>query len=359
MSGRGAQTAVVTSAAPDAVAVTIYRAPSRAADAAMDLDWLEGYALITETRTVDVPAGEATIRFEGVAGGMLPETALVTGLPQGVREKNLDADLLSARSLFDRNWGRPVILRRHKGRDGKGTQTEERAVIRSSADGAAIVQTRDGIEVADCGRRLTDQIVYPELPPGLSARPTLSVRTVSDSARRATVKLSYLAWGVRLADQLHHSLRSRHRQGRHARLGDARQQRSHELRRCHRSGRRRRGQSRGFARGCGSAGRRAGAAMLSQAAGAAPGWDVVASPAANADGGLCPGRRDHRHRPASLGEADGRGHGGSGRRAGRSQALPRAGAHHGRLQRAEAGGDARSARREMDRAAYRHAGRRE
>ncbi|GGY92342.1 DUF4139 domain-containing protein [Novosphingobium colocasiae] len=191
----GAQTAVVTSAAPDAVAVTIYRAPSRAADAAMDLDWLEGYALITETRTVDVPAGEATIRFEGVAGGMLPETALVTGLPQGVREKNLDADLLSARSLFDRNWGRPVILRRHKGRDGKGTQTEERAVIRSSADGAAIVQTRDGIEVADCGRRLTDQIVYPELPPGLSARPTLSVRTVSDSARRATVKLSYLAWG--------------------------------------------------------------------------------------------------------------------------------------------------------------------
>ncbi|WP_374414748.1 DUF4139 domain-containing protein [Novosphingobium colocasiae] len=191
----GAQTAVVTSAAPDAVAVTIYRAPSRAADEPMDLDWLEGYALITETRTVDVPAGEATIRFEGVAGGMLPETALVTGLPQGVREKNLDADLLSARSLFDRNWGRPVILRRHKGRDGKGTQTEERAVIRSSADGAAIVQTRDGIEVADCGRGLTDEIVYPELPPGLSARPTLSVRTVSDSARRAVVKLSYLAWG--------------------------------------------------------------------------------------------------------------------------------------------------------------------
>lgn len=190
-----AQPATVTSAAPDAVAVTIYRAPDRAADAAMDLDWLEGYALITETRTVEIPAGEATIRFEGVAGGMLPETALVTGLPQGVREKNLDADLLSARSLFDRSWGRPVILRRHKGRDGKGTVTEERAVIRSAPDGAAIVQTRDGIEVADCGRGLDDELVYPELPPGLSARPTLSVRTLSDGPRRVSVRLSYLAWG--------------------------------------------------------------------------------------------------------------------------------------------------------------------
>lgn len=187
--------AVVTSAAPDAVAVTIYRAPNREAGAAMDLDWLEGYALVTETRTVDVPAGEATIRFEGVAGGMLPETALVTGLPQGVREKNLDADLLSARSLFDRMWGRPVILRRHKGRDGKGTFTQERAVIRSAPDGAAVVQTKDGFEVADCGLGLSDALVYPELPPGLSARPTLSVRTVSDRPGRAVVKLSYLAWG--------------------------------------------------------------------------------------------------------------------------------------------------------------------
>ena len=87
------------SAAPDAVAVTIYRAPDRAADQAMNLGWLEGFALITETRTVEIPAGEATIRFEGVAGGILPESALVTGLPAGVREKNLDADLLSARTL--------------------------------------------------------------------------------------------------------------------------------------------------------------------------------------------------------------------------------------------------------------------
>lgn len=186
---------VVTSNAPDAVAVTIYRAPDRAADSAMNLDWLEGYALITETRSVDIPAGAATIRFESVAGGMLPESALVTGLPSGVREKNLDADLLSARNLYARAYGRPVILRRQRGKDGKGTVSEERAVIRSGPDGAAIVQTRDGFEVADCGRGISDALIYNEMPEGLSARPTLSVHTESAAAQRATITLSYLAWG--------------------------------------------------------------------------------------------------------------------------------------------------------------------
>lgn len=185
----------VLSAAPDAVALTIYRAPDRAADQAMNLGWLEGYALITETRTVDIPAGAATIRFDGVAGGILPESALVTGLPAGVREKNLDADLLSARNLYARAFGRPVILRRHSGKQGKGAVTEERAVIRSGPDGAAILQTKNGFEVADCGRGIADTLVYTEMPEGLSAKPTLSVRTESPAAARATITLSYLAWG--------------------------------------------------------------------------------------------------------------------------------------------------------------------
>lgn len=191
----GARGQTVRSAAPDAVAVTIYRAPDRAADTAMDLAWLEGYALVTETRQIDLPAGAATIRFEGVAGGILPESALVTGLPAGVREKNLDADLLSARNLYARAFGRPVILRRQRGRAGKGTVTEERAIIRSGPDGAAIIQTRDGFEVADCGRGIADALVYTEQPDGLLDRPTLSVRTDSKVAQRATITLSYLAWG--------------------------------------------------------------------------------------------------------------------------------------------------------------------
>ncbi|MFL9840603.1 hypothetical protein ABS767_06475 [Sphingomonas sp. ST-64] len=181
---------VQTSAAPDAVAVTIYRAPFRDADDKISLSYLGGYALITETRTVTIPRGRAVIRFEGVASGILPESAIVTGLPAGVREKNLDGDLLSAASLYSRGYARPVTLRRT--RDGE--TVEERAIIRSGPDGAAIVETERGIEVLNCGPT-QDAISYDGVPPGLSAKPTLSVETESPQGGTATITLSYLAWG--------------------------------------------------------------------------------------------------------------------------------------------------------------------
>ena len=184
---------IVVSPAPEAVAVSVYRAPDRDADTAMTLDWLEGYALVTETRTVAIPAGRATIRFEGVAAGLFPESAIVTGLPDGVREKNLDADLLSPRSLYARMFGRTVTLRRTL--PGSGKVVEERAVIRSGPDGAAIVQTAAGFEVADCGGGTTDELMYSQAPADFSARPTLSIETQGDAARTVTLSLSYLAWG--------------------------------------------------------------------------------------------------------------------------------------------------------------------
>ncbi|NLR71184.1 hypothetical protein HGI47_09895 [Novosphingobium sp. ERN07] len=183
---------IVTSPAPESVSVSVYRAPHRASDRAMELDWLEGYALVTEKRTVEVPAGKSTIRFEGVAAGLFPESAIVTGLPSGVREKNLDADLLSPRSLYARMFGRPVTLRRTL--PGNGGIREERAVIRSGPDGAAILQTAAGFEVANCGG-LDDEILYAEAPKDLSARPTLSIETESATPQKVTLSLSYLAWG--------------------------------------------------------------------------------------------------------------------------------------------------------------------
>lgn len=187
-----AQDSVVTLPAPSAVSVTVYRAPDRAVDQAMQTGWLGGYALITEEREVEIPKGPATLRFEGVAAGMLSESAIVSGLPTGVREKNLDAELLSPRNLYARAFGRPVMLRRTTP-DGKVAR-EEPAILRSTPDGAAILQTRAGYEIASCGG-LTDTIAYNGVPPGLSARPTLSVATDAPVATRARVRLSYLAWG--------------------------------------------------------------------------------------------------------------------------------------------------------------------
>lgn len=182
---------VATSARPEAVSVTIYRAPFRPPGAELSLRWLEGYALITETRRVSIPAGEAEIRFEGVAGGIIPESAIVGGLPEGVVEKNQDFYLLSPGSLLGRSLGRRVHIRRTA---PGGKVTEHEAVLRSGAEGAVVLQTKDGFEALRC-TGFNETIVYPSVPEGLSAKPTLSVRTRSGHAAEARVTLSYLASG--------------------------------------------------------------------------------------------------------------------------------------------------------------------
>ena len=182
---------VVVSAAPEATSITLYRDPNRGGDQAINRNWLNGFALVTETRTIAIPAGTAVIRFEGVSSGILSESAIVTGLPSDVTEKNLDAELLSPRSLYDRSLGRRVTIRRT---DALGRVREEQAVIRSGADGAAVLETADGFEALRCSG-LNEAIVYDAVPPGLSAKPTLSIETSAAQARTVTVQLSYLAGG--------------------------------------------------------------------------------------------------------------------------------------------------------------------
>ena len=182
---------VVASPAPDAVAVTVYRDPDRASDQPFNLGWLNGYALISETRRVTLPAGTSELRFEGVAGGIIPQSAIVSGLPQGIVERNRDAYLLSPGTLLDRSLGKRVHLRRT---NAAGKVTEQEAVIRSGIDGAVVLQTAAGIEALRCaGEKGT--LVYDEVPAGLSAKPTLSVRVRSAQPLEATVTLSYLATG--------------------------------------------------------------------------------------------------------------------------------------------------------------------
>jgi hypothetical protein len=182
---------IVTSADPDHVAVTVYRAPNRDPSEAFDREWLEGYALISETRRVTLPAGESEVRFEGVAGGIVPQSAIVTGFPQGIVERNRDAYLLSPGTLVDRSLGRRVHIRRTSRATGQVRESE--AVIRGTANGV-VLQTPDGIEALRC-TGLAEGLIFDTVPPGLSARPTLSVRARAGESVTATITLSYLANG--------------------------------------------------------------------------------------------------------------------------------------------------------------------
>ncbi len=189
--GAAAAQPIVTSPAPDDVEFTVYRDPDRG-ERAMNLEWLNGFALISEKRRVRLPAGESIVRFEGVAGGIVPQSAIVTGFPDGIVERNRDAYLLSPATLLDRSLGRRVHLRRTS--RATGEVREQDAVVRSSAEGGVVIETGEGIETLRC-TGLNETIVYDEVPPGLSAKPTLSVRTRAAAPVDAVVTLSYLATG--------------------------------------------------------------------------------------------------------------------------------------------------------------------
>ena len=183
---------VVTSTAADSLSVSVFRDPERGEGGEIDLDWLNGFALISEKRTIDLPAGESVVRFEGVAEGMVAVSAIVTGLPGGTVQKNRDAALLSPASLLDGSLGNRVHLRRTD--RATGQVREEDAIIRSGPGGAVVLQTPAGFEALRCSG-LPETLIYDRVPQGLTAKPTLSVTTRSPAAQRATVTLTYLATG--------------------------------------------------------------------------------------------------------------------------------------------------------------------
>ncbi len=178
---------IVISQKPDRVAVTIYRNPERVSDAKLDLDDLQGFAVISETRTVDLPPGVVTVRFEGVASGIVPQSALIYGAD--VREKNRDAAILSKRGLLDTFTGQQATLKRTDPATGK--VTEERVTIRSGTTGV-VVQTARGFESVYC-TGLKEAMIFPGVPSTLSATPVLSMTTRAQAGGRRTITLVYLA----------------------------------------------------------------------------------------------------------------------------------------------------------------------
>jgi hypothetical protein len=202
-----AEVPVVVSTSPSTVAVTVYRDPTPGEPGPFDLEEpLGGFALISETRIVDLPPGPVTIRFEGVASGIQPETAILTG-PEA-REKNQDRKLLSRRGLIDAFTGQRVRVRRTDRATGK--VTEEVARIRSN-NGDVILETAAGFESLSCtGLRQTP--IFPNVPATLSAKPVLSLTTGDQPGGRTAVTLSYLAddfdWQANYVAELSNDLTS-------------------------------------------------------------------------------------------------------------------------------------------------------
>lgn len=181
----------VLAGAPTDLAVTVYRSSGRDSGA-MDLDELQGFALIRETRVVRLPAGLSRVRFEGVTDGIEPVSAIVTGLHNGVLEKNLDADLLSPATLVAAAAGRRVMLVRSNAVTGKTERVAATILSGAEADGV-VFQAADGIQALRCSG-LPETFSFTTVN-GLSATPTLSVLVRTTQAVTEHIQLSYLAYG--------------------------------------------------------------------------------------------------------------------------------------------------------------------
>lgn len=171
-----AQTEIV-SHAPDSVSVTIYR----------DL-----FALVTETRTVDLPAEAVTLSFDGVVETLIPTSAVVSDLDRDLQERNYDYDRLAPASLLRRSIGREVVLSRVM--PGSGQIIQARATIAAADKRGVTLRTADGLEALQCSG-LPERLTFEEIPGDLRPEPRLSVRLAAGSAGRRTLTLTYIAQG--------------------------------------------------------------------------------------------------------------------------------------------------------------------
>src|SRR5690349_6124712 len=172
-----AQQIEVVSPQPDSVSVTIYR----------DL-----FALVTETRTVDLPEGPVTVSFEGVVETLLPASAVVADTGRALAERNFDYDALSPNNLLTRSIGQSVTITRTLPGSGRVVQT--RATIVAANDAGITLHTDLGNEALHCSG-LPESLTFDEIPDDLHAKPKLSIRLAAGAAGKRTIKLSYLARG--------------------------------------------------------------------------------------------------------------------------------------------------------------------
>ena len=171
----------VVSKAPDAVSATLYQSYRGMPDV----------ALIVETRTVELPAGDSVLRFDGVASSLIPATAQILGLAEPARESDFDFDLFDAATVLRKSVGQSADLVETP---VKAPEIHHRGTLVSN-QGVLALKGEEGVESFGCGGP-SARLDVP-IPVGLRAVPSLSVHLHSDHSEKRVVHLSYLAGNLR------------------------------------------------------------------------------------------------------------------------------------------------------------------
>ena len=151
-----------------------------------------GQSLVQDLRQLRLPAGRSRQEFPDVSAQIRPETVVLSGPGIGIVEQNFDYDLLTPGALMEKAVGETVTLLRTN--VATGAQTRERAKL-LAANGGVVMEVNGKIEVLrDDG--LPVRVIFDQVPPGLRARPTLSVTLESASGGVVPTNLTYLTPGL-------------------------------------------------------------------------------------------------------------------------------------------------------------------
>lgn len=146
-------------------------------------------ALVQDVRQMSLPLGRTRQEFPDVSAAIRPETVTLNAGGTGIVEQNFDYDLLTPEKLMDKAVGQTVTVVRTN--PATGAETRESALILAN-NGGTVVRIGDRIEVLE---RYGARVVFPSLPAGLRARPTLSVTLDTTTPGARPVTLNYLSRG--------------------------------------------------------------------------------------------------------------------------------------------------------------------
>jgi len=148
-------------------------------------------ALITESRTIDLPVGKSTIVFEGVNDRMIPASVLLRQFEGLTLERNFDAELLSKANLFERSIGETVTLTRTDIASGIVRQVRGKII---SARNGVVFDIGGKLETYQCSG-LSEASLFDNIPEGLNNKPELSIDVDTTTSGERELVISYLADG--------------------------------------------------------------------------------------------------------------------------------------------------------------------
>ncbi len=154
----------------------------------------DGRGLVREERMIDLLAGVNEVRFMDVAEQIQAPTVRVApleGAPFNVLEQNYEFDLLSPAKLLDKFVGQNITLVQQKMINN--STVEEQVEGRLLSNNAGTVWEIGGKIVINPPY---SRLVFPSVPEGLIARPTLIWQIAAPTAGRRKIEASYITNGM-------------------------------------------------------------------------------------------------------------------------------------------------------------------